>query len=259
MGEVPGDRGRAWDDQQLLSPHAQPDKAERVRAMFNAIAPTYELVNTVFSVGRDRAWRRKTVALTKPQPTDRVLDIACGTGDMVRAFQGVDSPPRRLVGCDFSTGMLSRAIQRSRGGLNWVQADALALPFDSGAFSITSCAFGARNLQDLDAGLKEMHRVLEPGGRAVILEFTRPANRCLRWLYELYSSRIMPIGATLVSRDRSGAYRYLPRSVVSFGDAGDMCRRLVRAGFDKANATPLTLGAVTIYLAIKERDGQRHV
>lgn len=258
MGDLTGDGGRVWDNQRLVSPHAQPDKARRVRAMFNAIAPTYELVNTVFSVGRDRAWRRKSVALTKPQPTDSVLDIACGTGDMVRAFQWVDSPPRRLVGCDFATGMLSRAAQRSRGKLDWVQADALALPFDSDSFSIISCAFGVRNLQDLDAGLEEMHRVLQPGGRVVILEFTRPANRWWRWLYEFYSSRIMPIGATLVSGDRSGAYRYLPRSVVSFANADDMCRRLLRAGFEKAMATPMTLGAVTIYLAIKERDGQRH-
>lgn len=258
MGDVTGDRERVWDDERLRFPHAQPDKAKRVRAMFNAIAPTYELVNTVFSAGRDRAWRRKSVALTEPRPTDSVLDIACGTGDMVRMFQGADAPPRRLVGCDFATGMLSRAAQRSCGDLDWVQADALALPFDSGAFSIISCAFGVRNLQDLDAGLKEMHRVLQPGGRAVILEFTRPANRWWRWLYEFYTSRIMPIGAALVAGDRSGAYRYLPRSVVSFATADDMCRRLVRAGFDNAIATPMTLGAVTIYLANKECDGQRH-
>jgi len=215
-------------------------------------------VNTVFSAGRDRAWRCRSVAMTDPRPSDSVLDIACGTGDMLRAFQRVDPPPGRLVGCDFATEMLRRAAQRSRGDLDWVQADALALPFESGAFSIVSCAFGVRNLQDLDAGLAEMHRVLRHGGRAVILEFTRPSNRWWRQLYEFYASRIMPVGAAWVAADRSGAYRYLPRSVVTFTQADDLCHRLVRAGFDNPIATPLTWGTVTIYLAMKNRDGPRH-
>jgi len=205
------------------------------------------------------------VALTDPQSSDLVLDIACGTGDMLRAFQCVDSAPRRLVGCDFAAEMLSRAAGRGvnpprrGGGLDWVQADALALPFASGVFSIVSCAFGVRNFQDPDAGLAEMHRVLRSGGRAVILEFTRPTNRWWRRVYEFYASRIMPLGAAWVAGDRMGAYRYLPRSVVTFAQADDMCGHLVRAGFREPSVTPMSWGTVTMYVAKKRRDDRRPI
>ena len=115
-----------------------------------------------------------------------------------------------------------------------------------------SCAFGVRNFEDLDAGLREMYRVLKPGGRAVILEFTRPRNRFARGLYEFYSTRLMPVAARLVSGDSSGAYRYLPRSVVSFLTAGQMCDRLRRVGFARSTATPLTTGIVTVYVAARD-------
>ncbi len=242
-----------WDDG-LHSPHTHGDKAARVRRMFDSIAPTYQLVNSVFSVGRDRAWRRRSVALTRPMVSDRVLDIACGTGDLTRAFKAHHTAPGVVVGCDFAHRMLTHAGGGGVDDTGWVQADALSLPFRSGSFTITSCAFGVRNFQDLQVGLSEMYRVLAPGGRAVILEFTRPSNRIWRWVYELYASKIMPAGAALVSGDRTGAYRYLPCSVVSFSDVGAMCRHLRNAGFDTVTAAPMTFGVVTIYVAIKGRD-----
>ncbi|MGB2984732.1 MAG: class I SAM-dependent methyltransferase, partial [Phycisphaerae bacterium] len=145
------------------------------------------------------------------------------------------------------------ARAEARGSLSlWCEADALRLPFRSGSFTITSCAFSVRNFEDLDAGLAEMFRVLRPGGRAVILEFTRPRNRIARAVYEFYSHRLMPLAATLIAGDTSGAYRYLPRSVVSFLSAEQMCARLRRVGFSRTTAMPLTLGIVTVYIATRD-------
>lgn len=220
--------------------------------MFDSVAPRYELVNHLFSVGRDIAWRRRAVALVCAGRQDAVLDVACGTGDLLRAFAGLAEPPQQRVGCDFSHGMLCRAAaDRRNGGCCWIEADALRLPLASASFTVVSCAFGVRNFQDLDAGLREMGRILRVGGRAVILEFTRPANRLLRGLYEFYAGRLMPWAATWVSGDRTGAYRYLPRSVVSFVNVEEMCARLERAGFGDIRATRLSMGIVTVYVGTK--------
>jgi len=216
--------------------------------MFNAIAPTYELVNTLFSGGRDAAWRRKAVELARVTHEDDVLDVACGTGDFARAF--IKARPRSVIGSDFAHDMLRRALGRSPA-IRWSEADALRLPFADASFSIVSCAFGVRNFADLDVGLREMYRVLRVGGRAVVLEFTRPTNRLFRVAYEIYCHRLMPRVASWISRDKTGAYRYLPRSVVSFLDARQMSDRLRGVGFAAVRAVPRTLGAVTIYVAEK--------
>ena len=239
-----------WDSKQLQQPHLTPDKAQRVRVMFNAIARRYEFINTLFSLGIDARWRRRAVRECAVRPDDHVLDIACGTGDFARAFARAGAG--RVVGCDFAHEMLLHARRRPCAGADWCEADALHLPFDAGSFTITSCAFGVRNFADLEAGLREMHRVLAPRGRAVILEFNRPANRLVRAGYELYSNHLMPRAAALVSRDRTGAYRYLPRSVVSFLAPAQMGAALERVGFDPARALPLTFGVVTVYLARRD-------
>jgi len=249
-----------WTRELLRAPHDAPDKSARVRQMFNAIAARYELVNTVFSAGRDAAWRLRAVELCEVQPDDAVLDVACGTGDFARTFASAGA--RTVVGCDFAHEMLLLAMKsRSRraagevkGRARWCEGDALRLPFASGSFSISSCAFGVRNFADLDTGLREMFRVLRARGRAVILEFSRPRNGVARRLYEFYATRLMPIAATLVSGDRTGAYRYLPQSVVSFVEPEEMCRRLRHAGFSGVTATPLTLGIVTVYVAARDQE-----
>lgn len=237
-----------WTPDLLKTPHAAPDKAGRVRRMFNAIAPRYELVNSLFSAGRDQSWRRKAVRLAQVRPDDIVLDVACGTGDFSRAF--ASATPRLVIGSDFAHEMLRRAADSSPA--RWVEADALRLPLADRCVSIVSCAFGVRNFENLRAGLAEMHRVLCPGGRVVILEFTRPTNPLARRLYEIYANRVMPTAATWVSGDTSGAYRYLPQSVVSFLDAPSMLAELGRAGFVRTSATPLTFGMVTVYLGFRE-------
>lgn len=240
-----------WSADRLAAVHAQADKAARVRRMFDAIVPTYELVNRLFSFGRDGAWREEAVRGAEVQAGEAVLDIACGTGDLLRTFYAACGAQGCMVGADFAHSMLVRAQDTSSRDLRWCEADALRLPFADGSFDVTSCAFGVRNFQDLAGGLKEMYRVVRGGGRAVILEFTRPANRVIRAVYEFYSGRIMPVGAALVSGDRMGAYRYLPRSVVSFLGSEEMCARLRGAGFAEVHARPLTFGVVTVYVATK--------
>lgn len=245
----------AWSDAELAALHDQPDKAARVRRMFNAIAPTYELINRMFSGGRDAAWRRRAVSLADVAAGDHVLDLACGTGDMVRTFAASDTPPARIVGADFAHEMLARAALRTPPPATWCEADALALPFADRAFQVVSCAFGVRNFQDLAAGLAEMHRVLTPGGRIVILEFSQPPNRLVRMCNAFYSGRVMPAVAALISRDGQGAYRYLPKSVVSFATQATMLELLTETGFDPVQAVPLTFGVVTVYVGRKKATG----
>lgn len=259
----------AWTPDLLAAPHDAQDKAHRVRRMFNAIAPRYELVNSLFSAGRDRAWRRRAVKLARITSDDDVLDVACGTGDFSRAFAAAGA--RRVVGCDFAHDMIALAARRDdegqrtnrdsrsiRRSIHWCEADALRLPFASESFSVVSCAFGVRNFASLETGLAEMRRVLLPGGRLVILEFTRPGNPLFRRLYEAYANRIMPAAASLVSGDRSGAYHYLPRSVVSFLTARQMADRLEVAGFDRPEIAPMTFGVVSIYVARRPGPAARH-
>ena len=238
-----------WDRPRLANLHDQPDKARRVRAMFDGIAPTYELVNRVLSAGRDAHWRRCAVKMADVRPDDLLLDLACGTGDFAREF--ARAGPRMIVGSDFASAMLALGAARDPDDIHWCRADALAMPYGDGAFTLVSCAFGVRNFQNLGRGLEEICRVLAPGGRAVILEFTTPKTPVLAKMYLLYFRHILPFAARLISRDRSGAYDYLPQSVTSFLDARGMIEALKSAGFSNVQHRSLTLGIVTVYVARK--------
>jgi demethylmenaquinone methyltransferase / 2-methoxy-6-polyprenyl-1,4-benzoquinol methylase len=163
-----------WDDGRLADPHGQPDKATRVRAMFDEIAPTYERVNRVLSAGRDASWRRRAVKMAAITPHDRVLDLACGTGDFARAFAAVS--PKLVVGCDFAEQMLRHAANRRNEAIGWCLGDALTLPFAARSFSVASCAFGVRNWQAI-----RHPRILDAagadGGLGLSVLFpARPAN-----------------------------------------------------------------------------------
>ncbi|UCG32693.1 MAG: bifunctional demethylmenaquinone methyltransferase/2-methoxy-6-polyprenyl-1,4-benzoquinol methylase UbiE [Phycisphaerales bacterium] len=245
------DQQTVWHEQNLAEPHAVRDKARRVRAMFNAVAPTYELVNTLTSFGRDAYWRRRAVELSRVTGTDRVLDLACGTGDLARAFAAARPAPALVVGADFAGEMIRRAAGTSSPAMRWCQADALSLPFLNEQFTAVSCAFGVRNLQDLKAGFREVHRVLSPDGRAVILEFSNPSAKVTRALFHFYFNRMLPAIATLISRDRSGAYRYLPRSVLRFASRSQIVNLLREVGFERIEVHPLTFGIAVVYLAAK--------
>lgn len=243
-----------WDREALRDPHARRDKAARVEAMFDAIAPTYERVNTIATFGRDAAWRTKLVTRAAVHPTDTVLDIACGTGDVIRTFARSQPAPARIIGLDFSAGMLAGGrYDGIRTPIQLIRADALQLPLADGSVDVVSCAFGVRNFQNLQRGLSEMARVLRPGGRIVILEFTTPRNPILAIGYRLYCGWVLPTLGRIISRDhdKTNAYKYLPRSIQTFETTHSMCGRLRDAGFEQVAFETMNLGGVALYRGIR--------
>ena len=232
-----------WDEPKLADPHAVEDKAARVQSMFNAIAHAYDLNNRIHSMWRDQAWRRKAVRLANPQPGDEVLDVACGTGDLTRAF--ADHPSAvEVIGADFARNMLAIAKRKCSRYQNasFVRCDAMNLPFPDQSVDIVTIAFGLRNVARPEAAVAEFARVLRPGGRLVILEFCEPESRLFRWLYHIYSQKIMPRTAGLIARDRAGAYKYLPRSVNTFMTPAQMLQLMEKHGFENLSDNRLTCG-----------------
>ena len=244
-----------------------PDSAARaVREMFTSIAPRYDLLNHVLSFNVDRLWWRRTArtfASSLAQPKARVLDLCCGTGDMTFALRkqsgqrpGNSSP--QILGADFSHAMLQRARSKSldqsptdvgNAAPQWIEADALCLPFPNEHFSLVTSAFGFRNLADYDAGLREIVRVLRPGGECGILDFSEPKG-IIGHLYRFYFKQVLPRVGTMISGVR-GPYAYLPNSVERFPDPQEMLARMHRAGFRQATWTPYTFGIAGLYLGKK--------
>jgi demethylmenaquinone methyltransferase/2-methoxy-6-polyprenyl-1,4-benzoquinol methylase len=216
--------------------------------MFGAIAHAYDLNNRVHSFGLDQAWRRAAVRMAAPKPTDHALDCACGTGDLSRAL--ADRGAARVVGLDFTPQMLDIARTKrvgpkrnpGRAVIEYIQGDAMALPFADGSFDIVTIAFGIRNVAEPARALREFRRVLRPGGRLVVLEFDEPTNPVVRTVNRFYCGTIMPWTATLISGDRSGAYRYLPRSVETFLGRAALAREITGAGFADVTHRALTMG-----------------
>lgn len=245
---------RAWTSDQLAqNPHERADKPERVRRMFAAIARSYDLNNRLHSLGRDQAWRRAAVRLAGVREGDEVLDCACGTGDLTLAF--ARTAAGRIVGTDFTREMLDIAGTKlpmgEAGRVSFQQADAMALPFEDASFDVVSIAFGIRNVAEPKRAIAEFFRVLRPGGRVVILEFDEPRNPLVRFGNNLYTRRIMPMTATLIARDRSGAYKYLPRSVETFMKRDEMQGSLREAGFGELRAKPMTFGVCVCHVGVK--------
>lgn len=247
----------AWRDDELASdPHAHADKAPKVRAMFAAIARSYDLNNRVHSLWQDQRWRASAVRAAAVQPGDRVLDVACGTGDLTQAFARTQAA--EVVGLDFTRPMLdiaehkqTRLPAEAGAKIRYIEGDAMALPFADAEFDVLSIAFGIRNVQrPLDA-LAEFARVLKPGGRLVILEFDTPRFPPVRWFNSFYAGWVMPRTATLISRDKSGAYRYLPKSVGAFMPREALMDAIERVGFKNARAKPLSLGICVRYRAVR--------
>lgn len=246
----------AWGARELAAdPHERSDKAERVRKMFGAIAGKYELNNRLHSFGRDRAWRRFAVRSVGPRPTDHVLDVACGTGDLTRAF--AEAGVAQVTGVDFTPQMLAvarthrlrprHAKQSTAPMIRYIEGDAMALPFKDGSFDVVSIAFGIRNVADPAKALREFRRILRPGGRLVVLEFGRPRLAPVAWVNDFYCRVVMPRTATLISGDTSGAYKYLPRSIDTFLTSDAMLRAIQDAGFEQVTMRPLTMGVCTCF------------
>lgn len=234
----------AWTPDTLSgNPHTRGDKAERVQRMFSAIAGSYDLNNRLHSFWQDQAWRRAAVRLVRPTSADRVLDVACGTGDLTLAFARSNPAPAAVTGLDFTAPMLDVARSKARQSeASFVEGDAMNLPFADASFDVLSIAFGIRNVSDPARALREFRRVLSPGGRLVILEFGEPKQGVLRWLNSLYTHRVMPLTASIIARDRSGAYRYLPKSVASFLEPAALATAVADAGFADVRQHPLTFG-----------------
>ncbi len=224
-------------------------KREQVEHMFDSISPKYDLLNRVLSMGVDQSWRRATIAAVAAEPVTHMLDVATGTADMA-IMAARHNAAKRITGVDISAGMLDFGRKKvADAGLaeriTLQQADSEALPFADGTFDATTVAFGARNFEHLAKGLAEMQRVLRPGGRIFVLEFSQ-ARGLLRPLFRFYFHRVMPAIGKLVSKD-SAAYTYLPKSVDAFPDGEAFMNVMREAGFKNAVAKRFTGGIATLY------------
>ena len=232
------------------------EHARRVREMFATIAVRYDLLNHLLSGNIDKRWRRlvaKTLVATLSRSDARVLDVACGTGDLSLTL--FESGQARIVGIDFCRPMLAIAASKAgRSGFSvpFVEGDALDLPFDDGLFEAATIAFGLRNLSSLEAGFKELLRVLKPGGRVVVLEFSKPGTPVLRSLFRVYFTKLLPLFGGLISGSKS-AYQYLPESVSQFPDQAELARLMTQVGFEEVTFQNLTGGIAALHSGLRPR------
>ena len=228
--------------------------AERVRGVFDSIAYRYDITNHLLSFGADIYWRRAAVGVAEPRDDEKVLDMCCGSGDFIFSFVKNGVGPERLTGCDFSSEMIEIAKEKERrkggAGIEWVVGDCSRTEFSDGSFDIVSCGFGVRNMEDLGAGLREMHRVLRVGGRVCILEFSLPKRRFSGLLYRFYLGKVLPLIGGLVT-GRFAAYRYLARTVADWDAKIDMAAKLKKAGFEVLKVKKLSFGIAKVYLGWK--------
>ncbi len=235
------------------------DRVAYVRRMFSAVAARYDLTNTIISAGLHRPWKRSTVAALGLRSGQRALDLCCGTGDLARSMVRAVGPTGRVVGADFAEPMIRQARWlASRDGCAsrhaavgrrlFLVGDAMSLPFPDGRFDAAAVAFGLRNVADPGEALREIRRVLRPGGRLAILEFGRVPNPLLRWLYDLYSFTVLAGLGRLVS-GHADAYWYLPVSIRHWLDQAAMIRLLREAGYRNPTYRNLAQGVVAVYRA----------
>ena len=248
-----------WNNQLLLNPHEVADKRQRVKNMFAAIAPSYDLNNRLHSLWMDQHWRRTAVKIAQLKPNDQVVDVACGTGDLticfadgLRKLASAKGTAREIIGVDFTYEMLPIAAKKKHAHdpaapVRFINGDAQNLSLPDACADVVSIAFGIRNVQDISKALSEFHRILKPGGRVIILEFSLPSNPILRGLYNFYFKKILPNTATLISGDKTGAYKYLPSSVNTFIDRQQMVELMEKAGFSNVQLTAMTFGVCICY------------
>ena len=232
-----------------------PERKHYVRNMFNNIAHRYDLLNHLLSGGVDILWRKKTVRWMDVAEQDFVLDLACGTGDL--AIEITEQKGCRVIGADIALRMLRFGQGKNRkrslnGRISFVNGDGEMLPFRDGSFKAVTIAFGIRNMGEVDQALREMWRVLKPGGQAMILEFSLPTFTPFRKIYLFYFKHILPRIGRLISKDTS-AYSYLPASVEKFPTIDEFSRQLIQNGFDRVDYKKLMNGVAVIYRATKER------
>jgi demethylmenaquinone methyltransferase / 2-methoxy-6-polyprenyl-1,4-benzoquinol methylase len=238
------------------------DKSDaRVRQMFGRIAPRYDLLNHVLSLNVDRYWRWRTVRAVPPRGDAPILDLCTGTGDLALAYHG-KTRHEAIVGADFCHEMLALAREKGRraganGRLIFVEADAQRLPFPDNYFQIVTVAFGLRNIFDPERGLAEMVRVLRPGGRLAVLEFSMPKRQPLRAMYGWYFRRILPRIGRMVAGSGGEAYQYLPDSVHEFAADRPLVERMSEVGLRDVRVISLTFGVASLTIGAKPEPTQR--
>jgi demethylmenaquinone methyltransferase / 2-methoxy-6-polyprenyl-1,4-benzoquinol methylase len=233
------------------------DKREpRIRRMFGAIAPRYDLLNHLLSLNIDRYWRWRTTRLVPPKGTAPILDVCTGTGDLALAYDRAAGACVPVVGSDFCLPMLlpaaAKAQRRSAAGrVRFVEADTQHLPFPTDTFQLVTVAFGLRNVTDTDKGIAEMVRVAQPGGRVAILEFSRPRGWLFGRLYLFLFRRVVPVIGQFLARNRDDAYSYLPASVMAFPDGEELAAKLRSHGLTDVRWYSFTFGVATLYVGTK--------
>ena len=223
--------------------------------MFDDIAPSYDRLNHLMSLGIDKIWRRKALKEIVDGTQQQILDVACGTGDSTIAIAQAAAPGSRITGIDISTGMMEPLMRKAahegvHDRIKLLVADALAMPFENDTFNRVTCAFGIRNFENKEKGLEEFRRVLKPGGRAVILELGIPEKPFIRKIYDIYFLHILPFIGGIVSGNKA-AYRYLPASVHAFPKPNAFCTMMEDAGFKAVRHRSLTFGLCRLFIGEK--------
>lgn len=228
-------------------------KKEQVATMFNNIAPKYDFLNQLLSLGIHKGWRKKAIQLLAPKKPKKILDIATGTGDF--AIEAMKLQPEKVVGVDISEGMLKLGVEKIHKlqlekHIELKLGDSENLPFEDNSFDAITVGFGVRNFEHLEKGIAEIYRVLNQGGTLAVLEFSKPKNFPIKQVYNFYFRYITPTVGKIFSKDAS-AYTYLPESVKAFPDGEDFLNVLRKAGFKECKAMPLTFGIASIYIGNK--------
>ena len=240
-----------------MNPAIEIDKSsDRVRQMFSQIASRYDCMNHLLSMQVDRYWRRKTVRLVPPQGHEPILDVCMGTGDLAFAYHRATGGQIPIVAADFCKPMLDigEAKKRKQGigdTIKFMEADAQDLPFEDNHFQIVCVAFGLRNVADTDRGIREMRRVVTPGGKVAVLEFSQPTVQPLKAAYSWYFRHVLPRLGQWLARNDQAAYQYLPESVASFPHGEALAERLRAVELTDVWFRPLTLGIATLYVGTK--------
>lgn len=239
----------------MIKPYKNRDDSKKlqVQSMFDRIAPRYDMLNQILSLGIDKIWRKNVVKLLKGMQAPLILDVATGTGDLAIEICKID--PVEVYGVDISREMLNIADKKVRRKqlqltVQLRQGDSEDLPFEDNFFDAVTVAFGVRNFENLQNGLSEMKRVLRPGGRLIVLEFSKPQKFPFKHLYNSYFKRILPWWGGLLSNDKE-AYSYLPASVSRFPEGNDFEKELSIAGLEPRESLRQTFGIATIYVAVK--------
>ncbi len=230
------------------------DFSQQVQGMFDHVAGRYDLLNSLMSAGLHHRWRERAADVAAPAPGASILDVCCGTGDLTFELAGRISPDGNVIGSDFSEPMLDLAREKAKrrgvDGVRFEWADALSLPYTGGRFDTVAVGFGLRNFADWDKGLREMTRVLKPGGKLVILEFTRPTRPPFSTFYSLWFDRLAPVLGKL--SDNPEAYAYLTESLKTFPAPRELAERMDAAGLERIRYRILAGGIVTIHSGTRE-------